>query len=703
MTTPANFDLTITDSQPGYTVMIERATAGASLPAQALPVPLDVALLPRQRRDVAEWIAQARITRLSTQSAELQQVRDFGRTLFEGLFQGDVLTCFRESRRALPPGERLRIRLRTPPDLAPVPWELLYDPEEGQFLALMPDVVLLRCPPELATPLDPLRIDGPLRVVVVLASPARYPQINLDRELRWIQEALKGPIERGHVVLEVIRGAGTLDKLRERLRTPLHILHILCHGDIDTARAEGHLVFEDPTGDAEKVSAELLRLQIQKQRGQARLVVLNACLGALPAGNDPFSSVGAALIRGGVPAVVAMQFEIPEESAADLTRVLYAELAAGTPVDLALDEARLTLYGRDTARLDWAVPVLFTRSNDAALFEGIEAAAPGESPAQPAAMTTPEAALAALPPASPAPTPAPQAPAAPASAARQVVPTWAIGAAALVIVVLLFVVGSQLGAKKEEVATPISATPVAQTEPTATVEALSQVSKVEPTIAQAQSVPTLTIAATALPTLEPALDPGASFADFPTRGSPAIIGRRLTIAEWRVYMDRYVFGDLEPSRVVLIGTDNTPELAELAEWRGGQTIRAIQSSLEAYQMQAGPHIIVAPDGIWLFTPMSQGGQHSLSGDGGMNEDGTSWYSIGVEIVGSYDEDRPAGPTWENARAVMGALSQRLDIAPGELIALQRAFFTTQSSPGGAIDRDWVVAEVEDWIESNPAP
>lgn len=700
MTIPANFDLTIADAQPGYTVTIERATAGAALPAQALPVPLDVALLPRQRRDVAEWIAQARITRLSTQSAELQQVQAFGCTLFEGLFQGEVLSCFRESRRTLPPGERLRVRLRTPPDLAPVPWELLYDPEEGQFVALMPDVVLLRCPPELSAPLDPLRIDGPLQVVVVLASPARYPQINLDRELRWIQEALRGPIERGHVVLEVIRGAGTLDRLRERLRTPLHILHILCHGDIDTARGEGHLVFEDPTGDAEKVSAELLRLQIQKQRGQARLVVLNACLGALPAGNDPFSSVGAALIRGGVPAVIAMQFEIPEESAADLTRVLYAELAAGAPVDLALDEARLTLYGRDTARLDWAVPVLFTRSNDAALFDGIEAVVASDEPTEPAVVAATAPAVAA--PAGPAP--APSASVASAPAARQAVPIWAIGAAALVIVVLLFVVGSQLGARKEDVADlPIAATPVAQSEPTATIEALPQVSQVEPTIAQVQKLPAPTIEATALPTLEPALDPGASFADFATIGSPAIIGRRLTIAEWRVYVDRYIFGDLEPSRVVLIGTDNTPELADLAEWRGGQTIRAIQSSLGVFQMQAGSHIIVAPDGIWLFTPMSHGGQHSLSGDGGMNEDGTSWYSIGVEIVGSYDEGRPEGAAWENAKAVMGALSQRLDISPGELITLQRAFFTTKSSPGGAIDRDWVVAEVESWIESNPAP
>jgi spore germination protein GerM len=110
-------------------------------------------------------------------------------------------------------------------------------------------------------------------------------------------------------------------------------------------------------------------MQLQKQYGQTRLVLLNACLGALPAGDDPFSSVGAALLRGGVPAVIAMQFELAEDAAAELARVFYAELIAGSPADLALTEARLHLYGRYPTRLDWAIPVLFLRADDGVLFE----------------------------------------------------------------------------------------------------------------------------------------------------------------------------------------------------------------------------------------------------------------------------------------------------------------------------------------------
>jgi hypothetical protein len=166
----------------------------------------------------------------------------------------------------------------------------------------------------------------------------------------------------------VIRGPDTLGQLRARLRRPVHVLHVLCHGDLDHTAGEGVLIFEDTDGEAEPVNAELLRLQFQKQRGQTKLVLLNACLGALPAGEDPFGSVGVALQRAGVPAVVAMQFEIADDAAAELARVFYAELAAGMSVDLALTEARLHLYGRYRTRLDWAIPVLFLRADDGVLF-----------------------------------------------------------------------------------------------------------------------------------------------------------------------------------------------------------------------------------------------------------------------------------------------------------------------------------------------
>lgn len=373
MTRPCDFDLFIAEGNNTYSVQARTIRTG-ELPAQQLILPFDPVRLPDTRRDVAEWIKQARITRLSG-PVELHEARTFGKTLFDILFPpGELLAAFRSSRSSLTHGERLRLRLRLPPALVTLPWELLYDQHTNQFLALAADLTLVRYP-EMPTARyqrpGPLPIDDALRVVAVLASPESdfYPELRIDRELGRLELALKRLRDQGQVQLDIIRGPGTLDQLRERLRQPAHILHILSHGDLNRETGEGELLFEDTDGAAEAINAELLRMELERQFGQVQLITLNACLGALPVGNDPFSSVGLALIRSGVPAVVAMQFEIAEDVAAELTRVLYSELASGMPVDQAVSEARRRIYGRYRTRLDWAIPVLFSRTETGVLFE----------------------------------------------------------------------------------------------------------------------------------------------------------------------------------------------------------------------------------------------------------------------------------------------------------------------------------------------
>ncbi|HET9221651.1 MAG TPA: CHAT domain-containing protein [Roseiflexaceae bacterium] len=331
-----SFDLSVAAANTGYTVRAAAPAAVGELPARGFALPFDLGELPRKRRDAAEWVKLARIIR--RRGAEEQRLaHEFGAALFERLFGGEILTGLRASRSRLRDDERLRLRLRLPPELSALPWELLYDPHDDQFLALASDVTLVRYP-ELALLTRALRVDGPLQVVVVLASPddRDYPQLDLERELRRIEAALKAPLERGRIAIDVIQGRDTLGQLRTRLRRPAHVLHMLGHGDVDTASGEGILIFEDADGAPEEVGAELLRVQIQKQRGQTRLVLLNACLGALPAGDDPFGSLGVALLRGGVPAMIAMQFELADDAAVELARVFYTELAAGAPVDMAL-------------------------------------------------------------------------------------------------------------------------------------------------------------------------------------------------------------------------------------------------------------------------------------------------------------------------------------------------------------------------------
>ena len=75
-----------------------------------------------------------------------------------------------------------------------------------------------------------------------------------------------------------------------------------------------------------------------------RLVVLNACEGSRVAPDDPFSGVAQALARQGIPAVVAMQFEISDPAALAFSQSFYQAIADGLPVDVATVEARRTMF-----------------------------------------------------------------------------------------------------------------------------------------------------------------------------------------------------------------------------------------------------------------------------------------------------------------------------------------------------------------------
>jgi serine/threonine protein kinase/formylglycine-generating enzyme required for sulfatase activity len=378
---PSDFDITIDHTDSGYLVYMRGAFNLGRLPPHVFKAPFDLAELPRKRRDVAEWIRQARETRLSS-NAGLGQGRAFGGDLFERLFSSSMRDAFDSSRALLPSQERLRLRLRLPNSLTPLPWELLCDPRNDRFLALDYKLSLVRYP-RVSTEIAPLSVPPPLQVVAVLASPRdqHYPSIKLDRELQLLQAALREPITHGQIVLDVISGPDTRSRLSARLRRPVHVLHFLCHGESDHTSDISRLIFEDAEGYADPVDAASLLISLQRLEELPRLVLLNACLGAVPSGNDSFSSVGAALFRSGVPAVIAMQFELTEDTAAELTRVFYTELIARTPVDLALTEARLALAEKYPHTLDWCIPVLFLRTNNGVLFQPVP-----EPPVAPAPM-----------------------------------------------------------------------------------------------------------------------------------------------------------------------------------------------------------------------------------------------------------------------------------------------------------------------------
>ncbi|NWJ98995.1 MAG: CHAT domain-containing protein, partial [Chloroflexi bacterium] len=77
------------------------------------------------------------------------------------------------------------------------------------------------------------------------------------------------------------------------------------------------------------------------------------------------------LIKAGIPAVIAMQESIRDDSATRFARFFYPALAEGQPIGLALAEARKRLaeVGEGEGEVsDWVMPVLFTARPELPLF-----------------------------------------------------------------------------------------------------------------------------------------------------------------------------------------------------------------------------------------------------------------------------------------------------------------------------------------------
>ena len=302
------------------------------------------------------------VRRIDTQ--ERQLIENFGGELYEALFTGPVGDCLQRSRvTANSRDAGLRIRLRLPGALANVPWEYLYDAQHG-FLGLDPDTALVRYL-ELPEPVQPLPIRPPLRILAMISAPSDMAELDVEKEWGKLKETLEPLKSQGLVEVERLEDR-TLARLTRRLGLgEYHVLHFIGHGGYDEDDQDGALALEDDRGKARLVAGRVLRMMIRHR--SLRLVVLNACEGSRVAPDDPFSGVAQALARQGIPAVVAMQFEISDPAALAFSQSFYQAIADGLPVNVATVEARRTMFA-DNNEIEWATPVLYLRSKDGRIF-----------------------------------------------------------------------------------------------------------------------------------------------------------------------------------------------------------------------------------------------------------------------------------------------------------------------------------------------
>src|SRR3954447_360267 len=355
------YDEIVLRIEPGSNGFLVRASANGA-EARA---PFELAPLSRQRiEDLVLHAITPRRRRI--ERGALGDITDLGNTLFEALIRADVRDLYRgAAARADAAGHGLRVRLALADaqQFRGLPWELLFD--DASFLVLDGTTPVVRA---LDLPLlrEAAEVDPPLNILGVVSSPRNAPELDVAQERSNVEQGLQHLVASGAVTIEWLESA-TLPLLLDALRDgTFHVLHFIGHGAFDENLEDGLLLMEDEDGNAREISSRRLG-QILRGHDSLRLTVINACEGGRDAVDDPFAGIAGSLLQQGVPAVVAMQFEITDRAAILFSRDLYDALANGYPIDAAVTEGRKAIWA-DGNDVEWATPVLFLRAEDGNLF-----------------------------------------------------------------------------------------------------------------------------------------------------------------------------------------------------------------------------------------------------------------------------------------------------------------------------------------------
>jgi tetratricopeptide (TPR) repeat protein len=369
-----DFDLEIGPGSGGDYPVAVRLPAG--IVRSVMHFPFDKQALELSLHKLEIGLLRSRAGRRQVLQPQEETIRDFGIALFDALFAGDVRAIYDQQRaRAKQQEKGVRIRLLVEaPDLATLPWEYLRDARQADFLCLSPHTPLVRYV-KIPQPLEPLKVQPPLRILGMIASPSDQDALDVEGEKRRLITALQPLEAQGMVKLHWVQGQ-TWQDLQEALwNSSWHVFHFIGHGAFSAKTDEGLLALADQEGKTFLLPGPQFGRLMANAKARPRLVVLNACEGAKGSEHDLFSSTGAALVRREIPAVVAMQAEFSDDAALVFTSTFYKALAHGFPVDAALAEARTAIWISIPQTLEWGTPVLYLRAPDGVLFE-IEQGAP---------------------------------------------------------------------------------------------------------------------------------------------------------------------------------------------------------------------------------------------------------------------------------------------------------------------------------------
>lgn len=297
-------------------------------------------------------------------------LKALGNELYQALFPNQINAQFHATM-AGAQGNQYNLRLRLvfeSSELASLPWEFLYDKQTNTFLANNTQTALSRY---IDIPLKPRDIKTPrqpLKILLVISNPSDLAKLDIAGEEKLIREALTQHIETGEIELDVLKEA-TIRNINQKLdNKPYNVFHYIGHGIVENNQGFIALVNSD---NKSKLLDDESFANLFLGNSNIGLVVLNSCQGAMVSSNQAMSGTAPNLVHRGIPAVVAMQYNILDSTAKLFASEFYSKLAIGLPVDAAIQKSRNIIsmeIGLD--KRDFATPVLYMRAPDGIILSG---------------------------------------------------------------------------------------------------------------------------------------------------------------------------------------------------------------------------------------------------------------------------------------------------------------------------------------------
>jgi CHAT domain-containing protein len=253
-------------------------------------------------------------------------------------------------------------------EMAAWPWEYVFDPTTRRFLCQEFHPIsrgIFTMTPGRPAPSASSR----LRVFLAIGTLPDDRSVDAAEQVRSVRDVFAAYTATGDVHVEILHAPSPARLDQELQRTPYDVVHYFGHAGYDMSRREGFLQLEQKDGRPFKFFANDFANLVA--RSPARLVFLNACdTGRTGGSTDPArSSLAAALLDRGVPAVIATQYEMPERGSQIFAAFIYNSLAAGKTLGESMQAGRQAMTYADAREFfDWGIPVLYTADPNVVVF-----------------------------------------------------------------------------------------------------------------------------------------------------------------------------------------------------------------------------------------------------------------------------------------------------------------------------------------------